>query len=69
MYKFIVEDVLSSYLSSTLWRHVQSKCMDPIEDYMDGNIYRVFYVTVYYSITNLLIMLLVLARPAHDTNK
>ena len=43
--------------------------MDPIEDYMDGNIYRVFYVIVYYSITNLLIMLLLLARPAHDTNK
>ena len=31
--------------------------MDPTEDYMAGNI------------TNLLILLLLLARPAHDTNK
>ena len=42
--------------------------MDPMEDCMDGNIYRTFYVIVYYSITNL-ILLLLLARPAHDTNK
>ena len=43
--------------------------MDPIEDYMDRNIYCVFCVMVYYSITNLLILLLLLACPAHDTNK
>ena len=35
--------------------------MDPRGDYMDGNI----CVTAYYFITNLLILLLLLARPAH----
>ena len=40
--------------------------MDPIEEYIDGNIYRVFCVMVYYFITNLLILLLLLARPAHE---
>ena len=43
--------------------------MDPIEGYMNANIYRVFCVMVYYFITDLLILLLLLARRAHDTNK
>ena len=60
---------MSSYLSSTLLRHVQSKSRDPIEDYIDENVYRVFCVMVHYFITNLLFLLLLLARPAHDTNK
>ena len=42
--------------------------MDPIEDYVDGNIYRLL-CKVNYFITNLLILLLLLARPAHDTNE
>ena len=64
---------MSSYLSSTLCRHVQSpsKSRNPIEDCacMDGNICRVFCVMVYYSITNLLISLLLLARPTYEKNK
>ena len=35
----------------------------------NGNIYRVLCVMVNYFITNLLILLLLLARPAHDTNR
>ena len=52
----------------TLWRHVQSKSRDPIEEYVDGNIYRLS-CQVNYFITNLLILLMLLARPAHDTNE
>ena len=41
--------------------------MDPMEDYMDRNIYRTFCVILYYSITILLILLLLLARVLHTT--
>ena len=45
-----------------------NKMEEPTEDYEDGNIYRLLR-QVNYFITNLLILLLLLARPAHDTNK